>query len=126
MVRAAADDVTSVLVSFFLARGALATDFVAELDVSGAFAAGDAGVLALTPQVPSPRYRRLYLLVDPATALVRESVVVDEAGDGERVRFVAPDLGGPIDDRWFALDPATVPGYEVIDARAPMAASPPP
>lgn len=126
VVRAAADDVTAVLVGFFLARGALAADFVAELDVSGAFAAGDAVVVALTPKVANPRYRRLYLLVDPATALVRESIVLDDAGDTERVRFDAPDRGGPIDDHWFAFDPATVPGYEVIDVREPAPTSPPP
>jgi outer membrane lipoprotein carrier protein len=81
-------DQLSASVTFLFGKGDLAAEFkVTKADRAG-LVSGIA--LLLVPKKPDPRFDRLYLVVDPQTYEVRESVVVD--GSGNENRFVFSEV----------------------------------
>ncbi len=79
----------SAAVTFMWGRGRLADEFViaraARPDL-----AGDGVALELTPRKPTGGFSRVFLVVDPATGLVRRSVVVLPNGNENQIGFVEP------------------------------------
>ena len=86
-------DQLSASVTFLWGRGQLEKEFAIVPATRGDLAPGVA--LELTPRVPDPRFERIYFVVDPKTSAVKESVVVDGAGDENRFDFsdVRTNLG---------------------------------
>jgi outer membrane lipoprotein carrier protein len=100
----------SASVTFLWGQGKLADEF------SIATAACDqcAGtLLELTPVVKDPRFKLVRLEVDPKTAQVIRSIVVDPDGSENAIRFVGLVTNTGIDEKSFKLAPP--PGTQVQD-----------
>jgi outer membrane lipoprotein carrier protein len=114
-------------VTFLYGKGDLAADFTPTLDTSGTYGGKTDHVLKLTPKASSVQYKQLYLVVDPATFRVKESVIVDGAGNTNHFRFYEPNFEAAVKASSFEFSPKSVPTYRVIDgdAVAPAAAKQP-
>jgi hypothetical protein len=64
------------------------------------------------------------LVVDPSNHRVKESVIIDSAGNVNHFKFFAPDFAKVMQASWFEFTPKSVPSYRVVDAdaQAPAAA----
>lgn len=109
--------------AFLTGGGTLASQFEVALDTSGALGGAGATVLALTPKQPSAACARLYLVVDPASGGVTESVVIDTRGDTRSFAFHAANLTSPVSARWFQVSPTSLPSYSLVVVGAPGAAA---
>ncbi len=68
--------------------------------------------LELVPKRPDPRLKRIYFVLDPRSWAVRESLVVDGAGDENRFDFTEIRTNTGIEARAFTL--TLPPGTEVV------------
>lgn len=109
-------DVMPVAVSFLYGKGDLRADFNAELDTSGKHGAGT--VLRLTPKKPSAQYKHLFLVVDPTDHHVSASIIVDSAGNTNKINFDASDFATPVKASWFEFDEKSVKSYRIVDGDA--------
>ncbi len=84
-----------VAVSFLMGTGNLLNDFNVVLETPGKFGSKSDILLLLTPKVPSARYKKLWLVVDPNNYSVKQSVVLNSKGDTNSIVFsnVALDSG---------------------------------
>lgn len=100
----------SASVTFLFGQGKLADEFsikkIACKDCSGT-------LLELTPLTQDPRFRKVLLEVEPATAQVSRSTVIDPDGSENTIRFVKLETNTGVNKDFFVLNPA--PGTEVID-----------
>ena len=60
--------------------------------------------LELTPKKPGQGFSKVFLVVDPETGAVRQSVVVQANGSENRISFVEPKLNAQVNAADF--DPA--------------------
>lgn len=100
----------SASVTFLWGQGKLADEF------SIATAACDKCVgtlLELTPLRPDPRFKRVKLEVDPKTAQVIRSIVVDPDGSENAITFLKMVTNTGVDEKVFKLSPP--PGTQVQD-----------
>lgn len=100
-------DQLSASVTFLWGRGHLESEFrIAAADRKD-LAPGIA--LELTPRHPDPRFQRIFFVVDPKSFAVKESLVVDGAGDENRFDFsdLRPDAGLSPKDFDFTPPPGT-------------------
>jgi len=100
----------SASVTFLWGQGKLADEF------SIATAACDkctGTLLELTPLVPDPRFKRVKLEVDPKTAQVIRSIVVDPDGSENAITFLKMVTNTGVDEKTFKLSPP--PGTQVQD-----------
>lgn len=70
-------------------------------------------VLEMTPLKPDPRFKRVILEVDPKTAQVIKSTVVDPDGSENAITFINLKTNVGIDEKSFKLTPP--PGTQVQD-----------
>lgn len=103
-----------VAVTFLYGKGDLAADFTAELDTSKKYAGKDDLVLKLTPKVASTQYKTLYLVVDKSNYRVKQSVIIDGAGNVNHFRFYEPDFDKDVADKSFLFDKKSVPDYRIV------------
>ncbi len=70
-------------------------------------------LLEMTPLKPDPRFQKVLLEVDPSSAQVLKSTVIDPDGSENAIAFKAlkPNVG--IDEKAFKLQPP--PGTQVVD-----------
>ena len=66
---------------------------------------------------PSTR-SRIYLVVDPADSRVKESIIIDGAGNSNHFRFYEPNFEASVKASWFEFSEKTVKTYRVIDGDA--------
>ena len=111
-----ANDLMPVAVSFLYGKGDLTADFTGTLDTSGKYGDKPDLVLTLTPKKPSAQYKSLILVVDSGNSRVKQSIVIDSAGNVNHFRFYEPDFDRPVQDSWFEFDEKSVKGYRIIDA----------
>lgn len=100
----------SASVTFLWGQGKLADEF------SIATAACDkctGTLLELTPLVPDPRFKRVKLEVDPRTAQVIRSIVIDPDGSENAITFLEMKTNTGVDEKTFKLSPP--PGTQVQD-----------
>ena len=92
----------SASVTFLWGEGKLADEFAIEKR-----ACQDcAGVqLLLTPLKPDPRFKRIFLEIDPATAQVRKSTVIDPDGSENAITFKNVVTNKGVDAEAFKLTP---------------------
>jgi outer membrane lipoprotein carrier protein len=102
--RALADNLLPSAITFLAGTGDLAADFKPSLDTSGTYGTRTERVLLLTPRVPSPRFQKLYLVIDPATAQVRRTILIDAGGNTNRFTFSHLDLAAKNADFLFEVD----------------------
>jgi len=100
----------SASVTFLWGQGKLADEFSIEVasckDCSGT-------LLELTPLVADPRFKRVKLEVDPKTAQVIRSIVVDPDGSENAITFLKMVTNTGVDEAHFKLSPP--PGTQVQD-----------
>ncbi|KAB2887903.1 MAG: outer membrane lipoprotein carrier protein LolA [Kofleriaceae bacterium] len=118
-------------VTFLYGKGDLAADFTPELDKSSTFGAKTDHVLKLTPKAPSAQYKHLYLVVDPATFKVKESIIIDSANNKNHFKFYELNTKATVKDEWFEFNEKSpmVKNYRIVDGDAPQktpAQTPPP
>jgi outer membrane lipoprotein carrier protein len=100
-------DQLSASVTFLWGRGHLESEFRIAAANRKDLAPGIA--LELTPRHPDPRFQRIFFVVDPKSYAVKESLVVDGAGDENRFDFsdLRPDAGLSPKDFDFTPPPGT-------------------
>jgi outer membrane lipoprotein carrier protein len=79
-------DKLSASLAFLFGKGELAAEF--NVQKSDRTDLGPGIALLLVPKKADPRFDRLYLVVDPQTYEVRQSVVVDGSGNENRFAFI--------------------------------------
>ena len=111
-------------VTFLYGKGDLAADFTPAVDTSKTYGGAGDLVLALTPKASSAQYKKLFLVVNPSDYHVKESIIIDGAGNTNHFRFFEPDFEATVKDAWFEFDSKKLPTYRTIDgdAAAPDAA----
>ena len=93
----------SAAVTFLWGKGRLAEEFDIQRATRTDLAEG--GVpLELTPKKAGQGFTKVFLVVDPATGAVRQSVVVQANGSENRISFVEPKLDAAVNAADF--DPA--------------------
>jgi len=92
------------VITFLYGKGDLAADFTPKFDTSGTYGTKDDHVLALAPKKPATQYKRLFLVVDRGTLQVKESIVIDAAGNKNHFFFSALNLKAAAKDAHFELD----------------------
>lgn len=104
-------------VTFLYGKGDLAADFTPSLDTSGTYGAKGDLVIKLDPKKPSAQYKTLHLVVDATAYRVKESILVDSAGNKNHFRFFEPNFEAKIDDKTFEFSTKSpaVKSFRVID-----------
>jgi outer membrane lipoprotein carrier protein len=110
----------SAAVTFMWGKGRLADEFVIS-PATRADLAGDGVALELTPRKPSGGFQRVFLVVDPATGIVRRSVVVQADGGENRLSFLEPKLDAAVTPGDFDPARAFPAGTAVTKAALPGA-----
>jgi outer membrane lipoprotein-sorting protein len=115
-----------VAVAFLSGSTTWAADFRAKLDTSGTYGATGDHVVLLTPR-KAAAYKKLYLVVDPATAQVRESIIVDAADNVNHFSFMSSNLAATNRDKLFEVDEtsAMFANFRIITPPAPPPAARP-
>lgn len=106
-------------ITFLYGKGNLADDFKPEIDTTGAYGTKADLVLKLTPKQQSNQYKNLYLVVDPKEFHVKESILVDAAGNTNHFRFFDDKFNETLDERLFLFNIKSVKNYRVIDGDQP-------
>ncbi|MFZ5470195.1 MAG: LolA family protein [Myxococcota bacterium] len=100
----------SASVTFLWGKGRLADEF-AITQVSCSKCQGT--LLELDPLVPDPRFQKVRLEVDPQSARVLKSVVVDPDGSENAISFLEMKTNVGVDEKYFKLAPP--PGTQIQD-----------
>lgn len=100
----------SAAVTFLWGKGNLLDEFtIAEQACKGC-----QGVqLVLTPKKPDPRFQRILLVVDPKTAQVLKSTVIDPDGSTNEITFQGLKTNVKLTDEQFKLTPP--PNTQILD-----------
>jgi outer membrane lipoprotein carrier protein len=113
MVSPVSTDKLSASVTFLWGKGRLLNEF----SISEKACAKCTGtLLEMTPLHPDPRFRQVLLEVDPKTAIVLASTVIDPDGSTNLIRFINLDTATPIKTEQFVLNLAK--GTQIIDLGA--------
>ncbi|MBS1150680.1 MAG: outer membrane protein LolA [Myxococcaceae bacterium] len=100
----------SASVTFLWGQGKLADEFsIAKKDCKDC----KGTLLELTPLKPDPRFQKVLLEVDPKSATVLKSTVIDPDGSQNAITFGPMQLNTGVDPSKFKLVPP--PGTQVID-----------
>lgn len=94
-----------VAVTFLTGKGELSKEFNAELDTRGKYGKKGDIVLALTPKKPSAQFKTLYLVVDAQSKRVKQSIVINAAGDTNMFSFYEPNASKTVTDQLFVFNP---------------------
>ena len=117
LTRAAIDTNTlSASVTFLLGKGKLADEFVITQDACDKCLGPR---LRLVPKRPDPRFKRMALELDPKTAQVLRSVVVELDGSENAISFLELGTNVGLDEASFRI--ATPPDTQVQDFTQPDA-----
>jgi outer membrane lipoprotein carrier protein len=100
----------SASVTFLWGQGRLADEFAIN---QGACAKCTGTLLELNPLKPDPRFKRVLLEVDPKTAQVLKSTVIDPDGSENAISFLKLVTNTGVEEKAFKLTPP--PGTEVKD-----------
>lgn len=108
-------------ITFLYGKGDLAADFTPEIDTTGTYGGKSDHVLRLTPKAASVQYKYLFLVVDPSNFRVKESIIIDTAGNKNHFRFYEPNFKASAKDAYFEFDAKspTVKSYRIVDGDAP-------
>ncbi|MEZ4398479.1 MAG: outer membrane lipoprotein carrier protein LolA [Kofleriaceae bacterium] len=107
-------------VTFLYGKGDLGAEFTPSLDTSGKYGGKGDLVLLLTPKNASAQYKTLHLVVDPSDYRVKESIIIDAAGNKNHFRFYAPDFKSAVDAKFFQFSEKSpaVKSFRVVDGDA--------
>ena len=103
----------SASVTFLWGKGKLGDEF----DISRTECKECSGtLLTLVPKKPDPRFREMQLEIDPKSAQVRRSIVIDPDGSRNSITFSALKTNVTLPRETFQLTPP--PGTQIIDSTA--------
>lgn len=103
----------SASVTFLWGKGKLGDEF----DISRTECKECAGtLLTLVPKKPDARFREVQLEIDPKTAQVRRSIVIDPDGSRNSITFSGLKTNVGLPKETFQLTPP--PGTQIIDSTA--------
>ena len=88
-------------ITFLYGKGDLGADFTPALETGSKYGGKTDLVLRLVPKAPSAQYKTLHLVVDPSNYRVKESIIIDAAGNKNHFRFYEPNFDAPIEDKFF-------------------------
>jgi outer membrane lipoprotein carrier protein len=94
-------DQLSASVTFLFGKGDLAAEFKVSKAERPDLGPGTA--LQLIPKKPDPRFDRLFLVVDPKSDEVRESLVIDGSGNENRFVFSDVKVNGGVPESAFEV-----------------------
>jgi outer membrane lipoprotein carrier protein len=101
----------SSAVTFLFGQGKLADEFrIAQLPCDKCLGT----VLELVPLVPDPRFQKILLEVDPKTAQVTKSTVIDPDGSENAITFINLKTDVGVDEN-TAFDLKPPPGVQIVD-----------
>lgn len=106
--RAISDSELPQALAFLTGTGKLADDFTFRLLDAAAQGFPTGYVLELLPKKPSPHYDRILFYVDrdeKRTGLVHRVLIVDSAGNRNRIDFKTPKFNRALDAKTFAWQP---------------------
>jgi outer membrane lipoprotein carrier protein len=106
--RAIAESELPQALAFLTGTGKLANDFTFRLLDAAAQGFANGHVLELMPKTPSPHFERILFYVDAdakRVGLVHRVLIVDAAGNRNRIDFKAPRFNRPLDAKTFAWQP---------------------
>jgi outer membrane lipoprotein carrier protein len=106
----------SASVTFLFGRGRLADEFnITQGECKDCL--GQGVLLVLSPKKPDPRFKQVKLEVDPSSAQVTRSIVIDPDGSENAIRFfdLKTNVGASADT--FRIEPKA--GTQIIDMTAP-------
>lgn len=108
-------------ITFLYGKGDLAADFTPAMNTSGTYGGRGDLVVDLAPKQGSTQYKTLHLVVDPATYRVKESIIVDSAGNKNHFRFYEPKFDAAVEDKWFefSTNNPKVRSFRVVDGDKP-------
>ena len=109
------DDLLPVAITFLSGTGDLRKDFNASLDSSKKFGKKGDYILKLTPKRPNAQYKTLWLVVDPKTFRVKQSVVLNANNDTNQFAFHEPSTTKPVLDRWFVFNEKANKKYRLVN-----------
>jgi outer membrane lipoprotein-sorting protein len=92
-------------VTFLWGAGKLSDEFNVSIDKGTKLGVAGDVVLKLVPQKPTAQYRTLAFVVDPKSAMVKESVVYDQQGGSNHITFHDVELNRSVADAKFAFSP---------------------
>ena len=91
--------------SFLTGQGNLATEFNFRLIPARQYGFENGSVVELRPKTPNPQYERLVLFVDGQSFQVRRSLVIDQAGNRNKMEFTNARQNQGIPDSRFSFTP---------------------
>jgi len=100
-----ADSALPVAVTFLTGKGNLKSDFNAKMATSKKYGGKNDIVLELTPKKPSAQFKQLFLVVDPGNYRVKQSIVINAAGDVNQFAFYEPNTKKAVADTTFVFNP---------------------
>jgi outer membrane lipoprotein carrier protein len=104
-------------VSFLMGKGKLSDEFDISLAKELPYGDPQDHRLALKPRKPQSTYKAIYLVVDPKTYLVRQSVLINSQGDINAIAFSEVKINTKLADSLFKW--TEPPGTRVIDTAKP-------
>jgi outer membrane lipoprotein carrier protein len=117
----AGTDKLSASVTFLWGKGKLADEFaIARKDC----ATCKGTLLELTPLKFDPRFNKVFFEVDPISAQVMKSIVIDPDGSENAIAFTTLDLNTGVKDEFFKLTPPA--GTQMMDMTGATVSPTPP
>jgi outer membrane lipoprotein carrier protein len=92
-------------VTFLWGTGKLSDEFAVSVDKEAKLGGPGDVVLKLVPLKPTAQYRTIAFVVDPKSAMVKESVVYDQQGGANHISFREVELNRAVPDAKFAFSP---------------------
>lgn len=117
------DHLLPVAVAFLSGSATWTADFKAKLDASGTYGNANDHVVLLTPKTASAAYKKLYLVVDPATVQVRESIIIDAADNVNHFSFTSTNLATTTKEHFFVVDESSpmFANFRIVNVTPPPA-----
>lgn len=106
----AGTDKLSASVTFLWGKGKLTDEFYAAKKECKSC---KGTLLELTPLRPDPRFQKVLFEVDPASAQVMKSIVIDPDGSENAISFTSLELNTGVEDAFFKLAPPA--GTQMVD-----------
>jgi outer membrane lipoprotein carrier protein len=92
-------------VSFLVGEGKLADEFDATITKVEGVGGPDDVVLKMVPKAATTAYRYLLFVADPKTGQVKETVIYDQQGGTNRLKFANVKINSGVDDAKFRFTP---------------------
>jgi outer membrane lipoprotein carrier protein len=91
--------------AFLMGKGKLGDEFVVSAAKELPYGAAGDHKLSLKPRQPQTTYKNIYFVVDPKTDLVKQTILIDAAGNVNAIAFLDVKVNGKLADAAFKWTP---------------------